>query len=139
MSDKVKHTKNGTSQWNPKPTKYYIWVFHFSINRKWYIKIVCLENSYIIKFNCVLNFQKLSNLNIQQVNWWRHLAIIPEHPNMLYVCKYFFCVLIVCVCVFVCECILSRCPATYFNSSTSGLVGQWLYDHYLKLMNNCVR
>jgi hypothetical protein len=24
------------------------------------------------------------------------------------------------------------------NTSTSGLVGQWLYDHYLKLMNNCV-
>ena len=23
--------------------------------------------------------------------------------------------------------------------STSGLVGKWLYDHYLKLMNNCVR
>ena len=32
-----------------------------------------------------------------------------------------------------------RCPATYFYSSTSGLVGKWLYDHYLKLMNNCVR
>ena len=31
------------------------------------------------------------------------------------------------------------CPATYFYSSTSGLVGKWLYDHYLKLMNNCVR
>ena len=25
------------------------------------------------------------------------------------------------------------------ESSTSGLVGKWLYDHYLKLMNNCVR
>ena len=25
------------------------------------------------------------------------------------------------------------------NSSTSGLVGKWLYDHYLKLMNNCLR
>ena len=24
------------------------------------------------------------------------------------------------------------------NSSTSGLVGKWLYDHYFKLMNNCV-
>ena len=32
-----------------------------------------------------------------------------------------------------------RCPATYFYLSTSGLVGKWLYDHYLKLMNNCVR
>ena len=32
-----------------------------------------------------------------------------------------------------------RCPASYFYSSTSGLVGKWLYDHYLKLMNNCVR
>ena len=32
-----------------------------------------------------------------------------------------------------------RCTATYFYSSTSGLVGKWLYDHYLKLMNNCVR
>jgi hypothetical protein len=32
-----------------------------------------------------------------------------------------------------------RCQATYFYSSTSGLVGKWLYDHYLKLMNNCVR
>ena len=30
-------------------------------------------------------------------------------------------------------------PATYFYSNTSGLVGKWLYDHYLKLMNNCVR
>jgi hypothetical protein len=26
----------------------------------------------------------------------------------------------------------------FLNSSTSGLVGKWLYDHYLKLMNNCV-
>ena len=25
------------------------------------------------------------------------------------------------------------------NSSTSGLVVKWLYDHYLQLMNNCVR
>ena len=32
----------------------------------------------------------------------------------------------------------SRCPATYFYSSTCGLVGKWLYDHFLKLMNNCV-
>ena len=32
-----------------------------------------------------------------------------------------------------------RCPATYVYSSTSGLVGKWLYDHYLKIMNNCVR
>ena len=32
-----------------------------------------------------------------------------------------------------------RCPATYFNASTRCLVGKWLYDHYLKLMNNCVR
>ena len=29
-------------------------------------------------------------------------------------------------------------PAAYFYLSTSGLVGKWLYDHYLKLMNNCV-
>ena len=28
----------------------------------------------------------------------------------------------------------SRCKPTYFYSSTSGL----LYDHYLKLMNNCM-
>ena len=26
-----------------------------------------------------------------------------------------------------------RCQATYFYLSTSGLVGKWLYDHYLKL------
>ena len=26
-----------------------------------------------------------------------------------------------------------RCPATYFYLSISGLVGKWLYDHYLKL------
>ena len=32
-----------------------------------------------------------------------------------------------------------RCPATYLYSITSGLVGKWLYDHYLKLMTNCVR
>jgi hypothetical protein len=31
-----------------------------------------------------------------------------------------------------------RLPATFFYSSTSGLVGKWLYDHYLKLMDNCV-
>jgi hypothetical protein len=31
-----------------------------------------------------------------------------------------------------------RCPSTYFYSSTSGLVVKWLYDHYLKFMNNCV-
>ena len=49
--------------------------------------------------------------------------------------------------VFVLACIMmaagnpsnGRCPATYFYSSTSGLVGIWLSDHYLKLMNNCVR
>ena len=33
----------------------------------------------------------------------------------------------------------SRSLAAYFYLSTSGLVGKWLYDHYLKLMNNCVR
>ena len=29
--------------------------------------------------------------------------------------------------------------AIYLKSSTSGLMGKWLYDLYLKLMNNCVR
>ena len=29
-----------------------------------------------------------------------------------------------------------RCPANYFYSSTSGRVGKWLHDHYLKLMNS---
>ena len=33
-----------------------------------------------------------------------------------------------------------RCPATYFYSSTSGLVGKWLYDRSLLEFNeNCVR
>ena len=30
------------------------------------------------------------------------------------------------------------CPATYFYLSTGGFVGKWLYEQYLKLMNNCV-
>ena len=32
-----------------------------------------------------------------------------------------------------------RRAAAYFYLSTSSLVNKWLYDHYLKLMNNCVR
>ena len=31
-----------------------------------------------------------------------------------------------------------RRPAANFHSRTSGILGKWLYDHYLKLMNNCV-
>jgi hypothetical protein len=31
-----------------------------------------------------------------------------------------------------------RCPAIYFYSITSGLVGKWLYNQYLKIMNNIV-
>ena len=30
-------------------------------------------------------------------------------------------------------------PVTYLYSSTSGLEGKWLYELYLKLMNNFVR